>query len=514
MSVALSQKEQIKQAAEDDFVFFCKLINPHRLYGQCHEDVMRWLTREDAKLNQLVLLPRAHMKSHIIAMWAAWWITKYPDATIIYVSATSTLAVLQLDAIKQVLESPQYRRYWPEMIHPEVGKRKKWSSTEVIVDHPIRKQVMERDYTILATSVGSNTTGLHCDVLIFDDMVVPDNAYTVAGRAEVDLAYSMYSSVLNPGGMTKAVGTLYHPDDIYHKIRDEEAEIFDEVGDLVEVEQLWEIYEAEVETDQVYLWPREQHPTSGEWFGFNAKIVAGIKAKYKNKAHFYAQYYNQTNDPTALRVTREKFQYYDVKNLQYYNNTWYMAGRRLAVFAAMDVAWTSNSRSDYTAIAVIGMDSNGFIYVLDLDRFQTSDFLVYYDAIMRMHQKWRFRKILVETNSGGKFVEQEVKKYIRQNGDALIVEGRNKTSKDETKAERIAQILEPRYNQMEVWHCRGGFTSALEDEVVLERPKHDDLKDAMCSAVEIAQPPAERSYSGKSVISIKAHPRFGGVARR
>lgn len=508
-----AQKALIRKAAESDFVVFCKLINPHRVYGECHEDVMRWLTRPDSKNNQLVLLPRGHMKSHLIAMWAAWWITRNPPVTIIYVSATERLAMLQLSAIKQVLESKPYRRYWPEMINEQEAKRKKWAATEIVVDHPKRAKVMERDYTVLATSLGANTTGLHCDVMIFDDMVVPDNAYTNIGREMVDLTYSMFSSVLNPGGITKAVGTLYHPDDIYHKIKEEEAEEFDDDGNSVGRYKLWELYEKEVETDGIFLWPREQHPESMNWYGFNNKILAEIKAKYKNRAHFFAQYYNKTNDPDSTRVGRNKFQYYDPKMLTHNEGVWQFKEKKLLIFAAMDVAWTTGNRSDFTAIAVIGVDSDGFIYVLDLDRFKTSDFLVYYEAIRRMHTQWGFRKILIETNAGGKFVEQEVKKFIRQNGDSLVVDGRNKVSHDLKKAERLATILEPRYNNGDVWHRRGGLTSALEEEVMLERPVHDDLKDALCSAIEISFAPSARRDNSSNVVPIRFHSRFGGVRR-
>jgi predicted phage terminase large subunit-like protein len=507
------QKQQIKDKAIEDFVFFCRLINPHRVYGQCHEDVMRWMTNPLAGNNQLVLLPRGHMKSHIAAMWAAWWITKNPAVTIIYVSATERLAILQLSAIKQVLESPQYRRYWPEMIHPEEGKRRKWAASEIIVDHPARRAVMERDYTVLATSLGANTTGLHSDVLIFDDMVVPDNAYTGVGREDVELTYSMFSSVLNPGGISKAVGTLYHPDDIYHKMREEEAEDYNEEGDMTGTYKVWEVYDAEVETDGRFLWPREQHPISKDWYGFNLKILAEVKAKYKNKAHFFAQYYNKTNDPTANRVGREKFQYYDEKYLTVIQGAWHFKGKRLLIFAAMDVAWTVGNSSDYTAIAVIGIDSEGFIYVLELDRFKTSDFLVYYEAIRRLHAKWAFRKIRIETNAGGKFVEQEVKKYIRQNGDSICVEGKNKVTHDLKKAERIATTLEPRYNNGDVWHPKGGLITALEEEIMLERPKHDDLKDALCTAVEISVVPAARTNTGGNVVPLRTHSRFGGIRR-
>lgn len=509
-------KEDIRLALEADFVKFCKVMGPERLYGQCHEDVMRWMTRPDAKNNQLVLLPRAHQKSHIIAMWVVWIITKDPTLTVLYASATERLALAQLYAIKQVLESPQYRRYWPEMIHEVEGKRAKWSASDIIVDHPLRAKMKIRDSTVAAVSIGSNTTGLHCDVVVFDDIVVPANAYTELGRSEVDAAYAQFSSVLNPGGITKAVGTRYHPNDIYDKMKGETVPTFNDDGDEIGSEELWEIYEAVVEVDGRFLWPREFNPPTGRWEGFNPKILAGIKAKYgSNPAHFYAQYYNDPNDPTSNRVDRDKFIYYEERHLKVTNGEWSYNGRKLAVYAAVDVAWTTNLVSDYTAIAVIGVDYEGKIYVLEVDRFKTSDFLEYYNRFIALHRKWGFRKLMIETNAAGKLVEQEVKKFVRMNGDHITIEGRNKTSHDMKKAERWAITLEPRYNNGDVLHYRGGLITALEEELMLERSKHDDLKDALCTAVEISVPPSKRASTLRdNVVSLRSHNRFGGVMRR
>jgi hypothetical protein len=55
----------------------------------------------------------------------------------------------------------------------------------------------------------------------------------------------------------------------------------------------------------------------------------------------------------------------------------------------------------------------------------------------------------------------------------------------------------------------------LEEELVLARPAHDDIKDALACAVEIAVKPkrardSEDSYSNV----IKFNPRFGGVMYR
>lgn len=507
------QKQLIKESAESDLFTFAQLVNPHRIYGQIHEDVMRWLTRPDAYRNQLILLPRGHQKSHIAALWCAWYITKNPDTTILYASATDKLAINQLYAVKQILDSDIYKRYWPDMVNPEEGKREKWSEMSIIVDHPKRHEEKVRDPTVSVASVGSNIVGLHTDVVVFDDIVVPGNAYTQQGRETVESAYSQFSSVLNPGGITKAVGTRYHPNDIYNRMQEEQIPQFDEeTGDIIEYQDLWETFETPVETDGLFLWPRTKHPKTGRWEGFNNNILAEIKTKYKDKAHFYSQYYNDPNDPESHRLSRDRFQYYERKYLEHELGVWYFKEKRLNVFAAMDVAWTTQNVSDFTAIVVIGVDDEGFIYILDLDRFKTSDFATYYEKVIDLHHRWNFKKIRVETNSGGKLVAEELQNYIRRNGDKLTVEGKATINQEGKKWERHAATLEPMYQNKEIFHFKGGLTNILEDEIVLERPPNDDLEDALCAAVEIAKPAPKglknKTHENSNIVPM--HSRFGG----
>ena len=179
----------------------------------------------------------------------------------------------------------------------------------------------------------------------------------------------------------------------------------------------------------------------------------------------------------------------------------------------MDVAWTTSKKADYTAIAVIGIDNEGYTYILDLRRFHTSQFDTYYNEVIDLHRKWGFRAIRVETNAGGKFVEQELKNRIRLNGDTLAVMGHHTSRNEGTKKERAAALIEPRYANQSVYHNRVGLIGVYEEELILERPPHDDLLDAVCSAVVIAKAPAKSSVHkfyldlDQKVISDS---RFGG----
>ena len=104
-------KEQIKEAAENDLFTFACLVNHNYAYGDIHERVYRWLSNDHASKRQLLLLPRGHLKSHCIATWAAWEITRKPWTSIVYLSAAEDLAKDQIYAIKNMMTSPIYRRY-------------------------------------------------------------------------------------------------------------------------------------------------------------------------------------------------------------------------------------------------------------------------------------------------------------------------------------------------------------------------------------------------------------------
>ena len=521
----LTKLREAREFYENDLYEFARYINPGYMYGEIHRKLFHWLTKPDAFRKQLAMLPRGHLKSHCIAVWTVWTITKCPWCSIIYVSAGEELAKAQVYSIKNMLTSDRYRLLWPEMINEEESKRDKWTAWAINVDHPERKERGTRDHTLLVRTVKSNATGLHCSDLVFDDVVVPANAYSPSGRAEVRAAISQFASVLNPGGSIKAVGTRYHPKDIYGQFEEAKKRVYDETtGELLGEEMVWEVMEEEVEDcgdmSGNFLWPKVKCPRTNEWYGFDINVLAEIRAQYESVGElvqFYAQYYNNPNDPDSNRLDYNDFVYYDRKFLRNESGAWYFNQLPLAIYAAIDIAWTTGETSDFTAIVVVGVDSEGFYYVLDMDRFKTHDYEQYYERICRLQDYWGFKKLRVETNSGGKLVANQLETFIRQEGRSLIIESQYSTQHTGKKFERHASVLEWRYKKKYIKHYKGGLTPDLEDEIVMARPPHDDLEDALCSAVEIAKPPSQRAmrkaYNRDNVVV--ASDRFGGrrVAR-
>ena len=113
-------------------------------------------------------------------------------------------------------------------------------------------------------------------------------------------------------------------------------------------------------------------------------------------------------------------------------------------------------------------------------------------------------------------IVNDIKDYIRKEGMRLSVEEYRPSRSEGSKEERIAATLEHRYDNQAVWHFKGGYTPVLEEELVLARPPHDDLKDALASAIAISIKP-KQTRTSKDVFGIQAlntNKRFGGISFR
>lgn len=511
--------EEIRQACLNSLYTYACTVEPHRVWGDVHKEVFNWwqkhLEDPEGKDNLLCLLPRDHQKSHMMALMATWLIARDPAITILYVSATATLAEKQLTDIKRILESKVFSLLWPEMLSKEEGKREIWNNTEICVDHPLRKEEGVRDSTVLSAGLTKNVTGLHCKVLMKDDVVVPDNAYTLEARNKVRSACSQLASVLTTGGIEFVVGTRYHPTDHYDDLRKMKEEIHDDEGEIIDSTEVYDIFERAVEENGAFLWPTEFRASDGKPFGFNWKELARKKAKYLDTTQFFAQYYNNPNDLENQRIGRDKFLYYDRNNLRESGGVWWMNNRRLNVYAGMDFAYSTSRRADYSCIVVIGVDSDYNIYVLDIDRFKTKSMDVYFNSMLNSHSKWGFRALRAEVSVAQATIVDYLKEQAKREGMVIRIDEHRPNKYQGAKAERIAASLEPRYHNGQMFHFKGGYCSMLEEELMLENPAHDDIKDTLAIVVsgDIRKPIKRLSEGEVGETHVQYHPRFGGVMR-
>lgn len=507
---------EIRERAEGDLAFFIQLIAPTQVLGNCHKDVIQWWNRPDAKHHQLLLFPRDHGKSRLVAYRVAWSLTKDPTLRVLYISATANLAEKQLTFIKGLMTSDIYRRYWPEHIHPEEGKRAKWTNSEIALDHPLRVKENIRDPSVFTAGLTTGITGMHCDIAVLDDVVVSENAYTEEGRNKVRAQYSLLSSIEGADAQEWVVGTRYHPKDLYDDMMNMREDLYDENGDKLGDEPIYETLERAIENfgdgTGEFLWPRQQR-RDGKWFGFDARILAQKRGKYLDRVQFRAQYYNSPDDPDNRPIDYEQFQYFERKHLKQDNGYWVYKGARLNILASVDFAYSTRKTADYTAIVVVGIDADNNIYVLDIDRFRTDKISEYFKHILDLYNRWGFRKLCAEVTAAQTAIVKSLKQdYIATHGLAIKVEEVRPTRHQGSKEERMEATLLPRYDNGQVFHYRGGNTQVLEEELVQQNPAHDDVKDALTTAIEHSVKPATKVRRTAENNNIVFHPRFGGRA--
>lgn len=510
-------REERRRLAESDFVYFISLVQPDRVLGNIHREVISWITSPSTKSHRLLLLPRDHQKSAIAGLYAAWRMTRNPAIRILYISSTRNLAIKQLKFIKDIITSDIYRMHWPDMVNKEEAKREKWTEGEISLDHPLRREEYIRDPTLFTAGLTSNIVGMHADLKILDDVVVQNNAATEDGREKVLEQYGYLSSIGGAMDEEIVIGTRYHPNDLYSSLLDREIDFHDELGNVSETEKLFEVREYPVESvgdgTGEFLWPR-QKSSKGKWFGFDSEILARKRAGYSNTINFRAQYYNDPQDLDSAPIKRDLFQYYDKNFLAQQNHSWYYKRSKLNIFAAVDFAYSTGKKADSTSIVVIGVDGDGNYYVLEIARFKTDKISDYYKEILRLYQVWGFRKIRCEVSVAQQVIVRDLRdNYIRKNGLSLSIDEFRPSRWQGSKEERIMAVLEPKYANRQIWHYPSGNTQILEEELVLQNPPHDDVKDALASAIDFAVAPMSMFTFRKELMpTYNYHSKFGGVA--
>ncbi|WP_038356622.1 hypothetical protein, partial [Vibrio cholerae] len=164
----------------------------------------------------------------------------------------------------------------------------------------------------------------------------------------------------------------------------------------------------------------------------------------------------------SARLNHNSFQYYDEKYLTYRDGRYWFKDRPLNIFAAVDFAFSLSKKADFTAIVVIGIDSGGYIYVLDIDRFKTDKINDYYEHISALHSKWEFKKLRAEVTVAQQIIVNDIKDKLRKEGMTISIDEFRPTKALGSKEERMAAVLEPRYEQGIMWHRKGGYTPMLE----------------------------------------------------
>ena len=213
--------------AREDFDFFCQHISPVFKKTLHHEVWTRALITEQsnqylhriAGRNVSILAPRGGAKSTKLGLFFAWAIginaLEGKALQILYISANRELALAKSETIRNIIDSEQYRKVFPDVLpHP-----KKWASPLWSIDRAAAgiETTGQEEFTMIAAGILGTIASKRTNIIGYDDLVknAEDIASPAVRRKIPRTHYSVVMPTLFPGGRVIAINTRYRPDDIH-----------------------------------------------------------------------------------------------------------------------------------------------------------------------------------------------------------------------------------------------------------------------------------------------------------
>lgn len=437
-----------------------------------------WVGRH-GRWKRFLALPRGTAKTTLVKSYVAWRIIKDPNIRVYYTSEEKALSLDITESVAEMLAG--------ERILALYGAQKAdtgWQRGKYTVGTRTKKGLT--DPTLMAGGVDVSAQGRHPDLIIADDLQGLTNS-TPDGIEKVKQYLRLLWPVLNPG------------------------------GELIWICTRWDYADAAASI----LEERRLNPMSwdapGEhgFFGSTAKVgdekffpeaVTGQplfpsildeeelqRLRHSmNQYTFSCQYENDPIPSEAAYFRLEDFQYvpeYDPGEALFQGMTFYMG---------VDPASGEESvkRGDDTALIVVGIKGekrSRSAYVVDVvgGQFKPSEIM---ERLFLMYDRWRPRKIALETAGSGKMFYAGLKEHMRANMVWLPIKEVTHAGTRESKGDRIAR-LEPFYKNHAVFHCNHLKGGKLEEQLLRFKPGggvHDDYPDALAMAMEVVRDRPER----------------------
>ena len=172
-----------------------------------HKEIIRFLV--DVFNNEphrgLLNAFRHSGKSTVVGIFAACVLHSIPKTRILILSAESSLASRMVSHIKNILENhPLCTDVLPEI-------KKEWGTHKITIKRPIGI----REPSVICQGISGNITGMRSDLIICDDVEVPNTCNTKQKRENLRERLRELDFILSPHGTLIYIGTPHTKDTIY-----------------------------------------------------------------------------------------------------------------------------------------------------------------------------------------------------------------------------------------------------------------------------------------------------------
>ncbi len=469
----------------DDFGVFLTLWNANQncQTPTIHVKIAIWLQKcwEHGHKRLLLQAFRASGKSTLAAIFCAWILLKDPDSRILVLSAESLLATKMVRNIKKVIEKHPLTKH----LRPDTPDQ--WASDSFTV----KRSIVSRDPSVLARGLYANTTGTRADLIICDDVEVPNTCDTPLKRESLRERLIENEFILNPQGTILFIGTPHSYYSIYAKAARKE------IGEKRAFLKGYKRLSIPVlNSKNASNWPER----------YSLEKIEELRAASGSLQFLSQMMLTPVNIANArLDVTLLK-KYEDGLFAQEAQKALVLSivGQTLASASAWWDPSFGKEKGDGSVLAIVFTDEKGRQYLHRMVYIKTNPFSQEDEASQQCHivakhcDELFVPKIYVEANGLGKFLPAILRKVLAQNKvTTSVVEKYSTTSKEK----RILEAFDVAMASQSL-HVHGSvYETPFISEMVEWRPgvkgMRDDGLDAAAGALAAEPVRIPKTYNNK-----------------
>jgi predicted phage terminase large subunit-like protein len=380
------------QAARDDLIEFCKIMEPSYKVGRHHRILAKHLMALERGDEDRVCvnIPPRHGKSQLVSIYyPAWFLGRNPGKKVMMVSHTTDLAVDFGRKVRNLIDTAAYKEIFPAVgLAADSKSAGRWNTN------------FGGEY--FACGIGSSIAGRGADLLLVDDphseQDVLNGNFTVFEKAYQWFTYGARTRLM-PGGRVAIVQTRWHMDDLTGRVtrdmvQNDDADQYEvvEFPALLDVTQKDDVT-GEEKIAQRALWP--------EFFD----VPALLRTKASMPVfQWNAQYQQSPTAEEAAIIKREWWRLWpddDPPPTEF-------------VIMSLDAAAETNTRADFTALTTWGVFQNereGGHHIILLNSIKRRlEFPELKQLCLDEYKYWAPDAFIVEKKSAGTAVFQELRR--------------------------------------------------------------------------------------------------------
>lgn len=446
-----------------------------------HMDIAQWLEArwEAGDVRMLLMAFRSAGKSTLIGLFAAWLLYRDSNRRILVLGPDYVLARKMVRNVRRILE----RHPFTQDLKPQ--KAEEWAGDSFT----LRRTLEQRDPSMLARGVTSNITGSRADIVICDDVEVPNTCDTAEKREALRARLREMVYVLAPGGAQIYVGTPHH----YYSIYADEAR--KEVGEDQPFLNGFERLVRPILTENgTSAWP-ERYPL---------EAIERIKADTgPNK--FISQMMLQPINILNARLDVDYLQYYNSNiEISHDKRTLYLGSAKIARISCFWDPSTASNAGDDSVLAVVLADEGDLYYLHHVEYIRVdknaaeSEQTQQCRTVARIAKAYHARHVVVEDNGLGKFLPTALREQMAKDAPNISAQAVSSVS---SKAVRILEQFDALLAARRLFVHERVTHTAFVREMREWRPEgrsRDDALDAVAGALALLPDAVARSYSGRS----------------